>query len=943
MVVPVEQFIQGLLEVGLLTREDVSTVLSAAPDATKSAEALAREFVRRGKLTKFQAQAASLGKANGLVLGNYVILARLGEGGMGQVYKARHRRMGRVVALKVLPQKVTRNPQAVARFQREVQAAGRLSHPNVVTAFDADQHKGVHYFVMEYVDGTDLSTLVKETGVLRVDRAVDYVLQTAGGLEYAHGQGIVQRDIKPGNLLVDRTGTVKVLDMGLARFDEAAEAAAAAGLTTTGVVMGTIDYMSPEQALDTKHADARSDIYSLGATLWFLLTGRAMYAGDTVMKKLLAHREQPVPSLAAANPEVPAALDGVFQRMLAKDPARRFQTMADVIAALQGCLVPASSAAVPGGAVAADGESVLEQFLRAQEELDATFAVHGQGTSLLPDTVPSGMLDGTIASAGLVRSRSGRAAGVGPVAEWWRRACAAVREHKRTAMAVAAILVPVLVAAAILGWRGGSGGSETRDARREADVTAEPAADARSDERNPGNEPAAAGAPTGTLQSAADALAARSAPSKTEAEATADAPSSPALRFDGKSAFVHVRDFSPLGVRALTLECQVVPEAVKPGLIAGWAAFHLRVSKSGEYEVAVSDPATGDRRVEGPRVEVARRTHLAAVWNGGDLELYADGRRQPTVNSFLGFAESHYGLDHFLLGGIPNLQTLQGARPDTVFHGVIDEVRVSNTARYREDYVPEERLATDGETLALFHCDEGRGRRLADASRQRRTGAIVGATWALPGTDTGGSGGALAFDGASSHVRVPGLSPQGLRRITLEATVVPRVVRGGVIAGWGGALVLRITNRGRYAVWAHDAQGGDPEVTGPLAVAGQPVHLAAVWNGGVLELFVNGRREPTKLTFFGWNDTPCDNFALGCSSPPGGAFAGQEFFDGIIDEVRVTAGARYTDEFSPAARLEVDDETLALFHCDEGSGATVEDASPHARSGQVTGAAWVGR
>jgi hypothetical protein len=408
-------------------------------------------------------------------------------------------------------------------------------------------------------------------------------------------------------------------------------------------------------------------------------------------------------------------------------------------------------------------------------------------------------------------------------------------------------------------------------------------------------------------------------------------------------------------VRALTLECQVVPEAVKPGLIAGWAgAFQLRVSKTGEYEVAVSDPAAGDRHVEGPRVMVGRRTHLAAVWNGGDLVLYVDGRRQPTLTSFLGFANSHWALEHFLLGGVPNLETLTGPRPESVFQGVIDEVRVSAVARYGEDYAPAETLARDRPTLALFHCDEGSGATLADASRHGRTGTIRGATW-VPGTGAGVSAGAvptpgkgvsgdaLVFNGASSHVRVPGLSPQGLRRLTLEATVVPRVVKGGVIAGWGGAFVLRITNRGRYSVWAHDAQGGNPEVVGPMAVAGQPVHLAAVWNGGVLELFVNGHREPTKLTFYGCNDMPYDNFTLGCASPPGVAFAGEEFFDGIIDEVRVTSGARYTDDFSPVARLDGDDQTQALFHCDEGSGATLEDASPHGRDGQVQGATWVGQ
>ena len=334
MAIALEQFVRQLEESGILAGDTLKDYVP--PNGSpKDAEELARELVRKKKLTKFQAEELYRGKGKSLVLGNYILMEKIGAGGMGQVFKARHRRMDRLVAVKLLPSTMTKDKAAIARFEREVKAAAKLRHPNIVAADDADCANGFHFLVMELVDGQDLSVLVKKNGPLSVEKALNYVLQVARGLEFAHKKGVVHRDIKPANLLLDKEGTVKILDMGLARLGGVGEDSEHADLTSTGTIMGTVDYMAPEQALDTKTADARADIYALGCSLHYLLTGKATYDGDTIMKKLLAHRDQPIPSLRADRHDVPLELDTVFRRMLAKRVEDRFQTMSELIAELE--------------------------------------------------------------------------------------------------------------------------------------------------------------------------------------------------------------------------------------------------------------------------------------------------------------------------------------------------------------------------------------------------------------------------------------------------------------------------------------------------------------------------------------------------------------------------------------------------------------------------------
>ena len=217
---------------------------------------------------------------------------------------------------------------------------------------------------MEHVDGRDLNTVAREAGQLAVGDAVEFALQTARGLEYAHQQGVIHRDIKPANLLLDSSGTVKILDMGLARFDDSVgESAAGAGLTQSGQIMGTVDYMPPEQAMDTRSADTRADIYSLGCTLFRLLSGKAPYDGDTMMKKLVAHREAPVPSLQATRSDVSPQLDAAVQRMMAKKPDERFASMTEVISALEAARPAKESPLRPPPRPLVASEPSLSDFL----------------------------------------------------------------------------------------------------------------------------------------------------------------------------------------------------------------------------------------------------------------------------------------------------------------------------------------------------------------------------------------------------------------------------------------------------------------------------------------------------------------------------------------------------------------------------------------------------
>ncbi len=332
-------FRRALIEIGLFNETELEPLAAAVPES-EGVLGLARVLQQAGRLTRYQAAALYQRKSRGLLIGNYLILDKLGQGGMGMVFKARHRRLGLLVALKILPPSFARDKTAVDRFKREVEAVGRLKHANIVTALDADEDRGVHFLVMEYVEGSDLDHVVRHRGQLPLGQAIDFVIQSARGLEAAHAQRIVHRDIKPSNLILDGAGTVRVLDLGLALIVDASNPygqAAGARLTQSGTYMGTVDYMAPEQAEDSRKADHRADIYSLGCTFYFLLTGREPFVGETILKRLMAHIERPAPTLRAVRPDVPTGIEDVYQKMMAKRPSDRPESMTEIIRLLEMC------------------------------------------------------------------------------------------------------------------------------------------------------------------------------------------------------------------------------------------------------------------------------------------------------------------------------------------------------------------------------------------------------------------------------------------------------------------------------------------------------------------------------------------------------------------------------------------------------------------------------
>ncbi len=338
-----EELVQTLRASGLFTPEQFLVVARDLSTFGGDLKRGIRHLLKREHVTHYQLGKVLRGKSAELIVGPYIVLDKLGEGGMGKVFRAWHSRRERLVALKVVRPSQVSNPVVRGRYAREVEVTGKLNHPNIVRVEDAGEANGTFYLAMEFVDGIDLARMMRDYRRLAIIEACEYTRQAALGLQHAHEVGIVHRDVKPSNIVVagerhlpQATGPslVKILDLGLARAI-GPDDMLVPGLTRDHNVVGTPDYMAPEQAKHSKSVGAHADLYSLGCTLYFLLTGQTPFPTGNAIEKLMAHQhEQPSP-LQALRPEVPAAVAELVARLMAKKPYDRFATAAELAVALE--------------------------------------------------------------------------------------------------------------------------------------------------------------------------------------------------------------------------------------------------------------------------------------------------------------------------------------------------------------------------------------------------------------------------------------------------------------------------------------------------------------------------------------------------------------------------------------------------------------------------------
>ncbi|QEG15978.1 protein kinase domain-containing protein [Gimesia maris] len=987
MSITLEKFISQLDESGVISAVEITAFQQSQSPAAESAEELGKLLVKHKKVTKLQVQLVYQGKGDRLLLGNYLILDKIGAGGMGDVYLAEHRRMERQVALKTLPAAMTRDTQSILRFHREVKAAAKLTHPNIVAAYDADEANGVHYFVMEYVEGIDLSAVVKKQGVLEVDVAVDYILQAAKGLEFAHNKGVIHRDIKPANMLLDNDGTIKILDMGLARIEDEAHEIPATQLTQDGSVMGTVDYMAPEQAKDTHTADARSDIYSLGCSLYYLLTGESVYRGSTMVNRIMAHQNDPIPTLTGKHILISQDVDAVFQKMVAKKPEDRFQSMSEVIVAIDNCIQMKSSSTV----ATEPSDPELHKFLQSQRMASSPTVVMSADamkaekplTDTQNESLTSGFLNHTLGGTSYqplakrkqsIGKRGGIIAGV-VLASLILIAGIVLKVDTAAGTIILEVDQPELAGAVVSVDEQQKITIKTGKGTEPIEVVA--------DEKTHTLQVTKGGFETFTKQFIVKAGGKETIKVRLEPLAVAEKippsqNSNYALEFDGKTNYVAVNLPKYTANHPLTLEAFIIPRDSRnskwPDSPVGLARLPLNLNVKlvkGRVKLEIyveNDQNKKDRYAEFLRTEYipipSEGFHAAVCYDGKRLSLFLNGKKLNTTrmkrNTDGSYSETDGEIN--LKEFYPGESFFIGCHRDGAefFPGIVDEVRISNVARYTKDFTPENRFESDEHTMALYHFDEGTGDVLKDSSGNGHDGKIVGAKWVkvddelqvrmvpfavaekkMPSAGTPAkSHSALRFQNRSDHVALP-LKHETAGDLTVEAWVTidensnqPSTYITNVKEGHGLFLSLA-SSRGDNQQWGSTILNNGEFRLMPShskVEIGKRTNIAVTYKGNVAQIYVNGHKKG-KMNFKELDILTDGPFSIGWVS--------NQNFKGSIDEVRFSNTARYSEDFTPTDHFENDKNTLALYHFDEGTGDVLKDSSGNGHDGKIVGAKWV--
>ena len=723
--------------------------------ATSAGSKTGRELRTSGGKAAASEQASGADKPDAkkqVCLGPYELLSKLGEGGMGTVYKARHVKLDKFVAIKVLPRDRLQDKAAVARFEREMRAVGRVDHENIVRAMDAGEVNGRHYLVMEYVSGIDLARLLKKLGPLPIAAACELIRQAAVGLDEAHAYGMVHRDIKPSNLMLCRSPgrrppIVKILDLGLALLSDAH--APETGLTSTGQVMGTLDYMAPEQGGDSKSVDIRADLYSLGATLYRLLTGEVIYHGqkyETPVQKMMALALEPAPPIQSRRADIPDGLAAIIHRLLAKNPADRYATPDEVAEAL----APYCAGADLVGLLTGAGFQPP-----AGDEIKSDTRPHVSAASV-------NTADLAAPAAALAAQASGMPVVVAPVSPGQAlpskpgRLRSGARKKAFTALAAVGALA-VLAAVMVVFIKTPTGmlrveiDDPTIAVRVQGTDVVLTKANQKSIRLKPGEHTLVVQYANFTFETRKFLLREGEtstvkvelfpnemwvchngqiigqtelgrAPTVTTAPATWR-DDEPALEFNGYSSLVQLAGMDVDLTRSITCEAWVYPAAAdKEGAVFGGDAFPLRQTPEGWSLGVMTSPRVSEAKAlwetisDPPPVNVGQWQHLAAVWDAEakEMMLFIDGklirrRRVPRPQSD--------GPSPLLLGAYP------------LFQGRISGARISSTARYKLDFTPPRHFQADADTMACYTFDEGSGDVLRDASGRSHDGRIIGANW----------------------------------------------------------------------------------------------------------------------------------------------------------------------------------------------------------------------